>query len=149
MRFYRHQGNCYEFFIDLKFRRLTARKKILGGSEKPKTFCEPLMEFPKRHASPWRPSHGLTSMAKDAAPLNYWQSENLLHTKESSAYEGILANVFCFWYPGKVLILDHHQVAIDSSAGPSWESDTCMLTIGVSTISLMVWKNLNLSKESF
>jgi len=27
--------------------------------------------------------HGLTWMAKDATPLIYWQSGNLLHTRES------------------------------------------------------------------
>jgi len=47
-----------------------------------------------------------------------------------------------------VSIPNHNPAAVDSSVGPLEESDTYMLTIRVSTISLMGWENKNLSKES-
>jgi len=122
VRFYHHLGNYREFPIMILGSWLF-RKKSLSDQKKSRLLGEPLMEFPKRHASPcW----DLAWFDMDGKRC---RSTKLLTVKKSFEYERILANGFCFWCPGMVLILDHYPVAIDSSAGPSWESDTCILII--------------------
>jgi len=127
VRFYCHLSNYREFLI-LNLNGWLFEKRSWGNQKKSRLFREPLMEFPKRHASP------CCVLAWSNMDGKRRHSTNLPIVRKSFGYEEILANGFHFWYLGILLILDHYLVPIDFCVGPSWESDTCTLTIGGSTI---------------
>jgi len=111
LRFYRHLGNYHEFSIMILGNWLL-RKKYWGDQKKSGLSREPLIEYPKRHASLPRAFAWFDMDGKRC------RSSNLPTIKESFTYKKILANGFRFQYPSMVLILDHYPVAIDPSVWP-------------------------------
>jgi len=110
VRLYRFLSNYREFLI-LNLGGCLFGKKSWGDQKKPRFSRKPLIEFSKRHASPY------WDLAWSDMGGKICGSTNLPAIRESFAYKGILANGFCFRYHGMLLILDHYSVAIESFAG--------------------------------